>query len=75
MIPAQKMKCASWAQMLSFAAYLRTRVILNFFFAPRRTPGVRRVCAGCAPGVHQAWLRWLSVFQLDVLKLAGEVAE
>jgi hypothetical protein len=49
---------------------LSIRVILIFF-----VPGVCRVCARCAPGVHQAWRRWLSVFQLGVLKLAGKVAE
>jgi hypothetical protein len=41
----------------------RNRMILNFFFAP----GVRRVCARCAPGVRPAWRRWLSAPQLDVL--------
>ena len=50
------------------SAVYHSRVI---FFAP----GVRRVCARCAPGVRQAWRRWLSVFRLDVLKLACEVAE
>jgi hypothetical protein len=49
--------------LLKFASHL-IRVIL-FFFAP----GVRRVCARCAPGVRQAWCRWLSAPQLDVLKL------
>jgi hypothetical protein len=34
-------------------------------------PGVCLVCAGCAPGLAQI----ASVFQLDVLKLAGKVAE
>ncbi len=52
---------------------LQNRVI--FFFCTWRMPGVRWVCAGCAPGVRQAWRRWLSVFQLGVLKLAGKVAE
>jgi hypothetical protein len=36
--------------------------VMFFFFCAWRTPGVRRVCAGCAggePGVHQAWRRWL----------------
>ena len=36
-------------------------------------PGIKY--AVCAPGVRQAWRRLLSVFQLDVFKLAGEVAE
>ena len=48
-----------------------TRVILNYFFCTCRTTGVR----GCAPGVLQAWRSWLSVPQLDVLKLACEVPE
>ena len=33
------------------------------------------MCAPCAPHVCQAWHRWLSALQLDVLKLAGGVAE
>ena len=40
-----------------------TRVILIFFCA-WRTPGVRPVCPRCAPGVRQAWRRWLSRFSL-----------
>ena len=32
-------------------------------------------CARACKGVRQAWRRWLSVFQLNVLKLACEVAE
>jgi hypothetical protein len=51
-----------------------TRVILNFFLH-WRTPGVRPVCARCAPGVRQAWRRWLSALQLGVLKMAGGVTE
>ena len=55
--------------------YLGIRVILNFFFCAWRTPGVRPMCAPCAPHVRQAWRRWLSALQLGVLKLAGGVAE
>jgi hypothetical protein len=51
------------------------RVILNIFFCAWRTPGVRPMCAPCAPHVRQAWRRWLSALQLGVLRLAGGVAE
>ncbi len=29
------------------------RVILNYYFCAWRTPGVRLLCAGCAPGLAQ----------------------
>ncbi len=45
----------------------QNRVIL-FYFCAWHTPGFR----GCAPGVRQAWRRWLSAPQLHVLKLACE---
>jgi len=44
--------------------FLLSRVILKFFFCAWRTPGVRPVCPRCAPGVRQAWRRWLSRFSL-----------
>ena len=42
--------------------------ILNCFFVPC----VRQLCARCAPGVRQAWHRWLSALQFDVVKTGGQ---
>ncbi len=42
-----------------------------YFFCTWHTTSVH----GCAPGVRQARHRWLSVIQLDVLKLACKVVE